>query len=89
MKLFIFDWFGSVSVISLLQLATKAGIPRQSEIRCNYQVASSFLRSLLILAIHILSANGTSKRRISDEDRVYSLLGHSKATAPQQQSLVR
>ena len=49
-------------MISLLQLATRAGIPRQSEIRSNCPVASSFLRLLLILATRILSTNGTSER---------------------------
>ena len=63
-----------MSVISLLQLATRAGIPRQSEIRSNYQVASSFLRSLLILVTPILSTDGTSERCISDQDQEYSLL---------------
>ena len=69
-----------MSVISLLQLATGTGIPRQSEIRSNYQVASSFLRSLLNLVTPILSTDGTFKRRSSDEDQEYSLL-HSEATA--------
>ena len=45
---------------SLLQLATRAGIPRQSEIRSNCRVASSSLHSLLILMIPFLSTNGTS-----------------------------
>ena len=63
-----------MSVTSLLQLATRAGIPRQSEIRSNSPVASSFLRSLLILVTPILSTNGTSERRISDQDQEYSLL---------------
>jgi hypothetical protein len=46
-------------VISLLQLATRAGIPRQSEIRNDYWVASSSLHSLLSLVMSII---GTPER---------------------------
>ena len=42
-----------VSAIDPLQLATRAGIPRQSEIRNDYWVASSSLHSLLSLAMPI------------------------------------
>jgi hypothetical protein len=56
MKLFPFlIGFGSISAISLLQLATRAGIPRQSEIQGDFLVASSSLHSLLTLATRILS----------------------------------
>jgi hypothetical protein len=71
------DWFGSVSAISLLQLATRAGIPRQSEIRNDYWLASFSLHSLLSLVMSILSTYGTSERRIKTE---YSPLAHSEAT---------
>ena len=54
-----------MSVISLLQLATRTGIPHQSEIQSDYQVVSFSLHSLLILVTRILSTNGTSEHPIS------------------------
>ena len=57
MKLSIFDLFGSVGVISLLQLATRTGIPRQSEIQGDFQAASSFLR-LLLKPVSFLALRG-------------------------------
>ena len=70
-----------MSAISLLQLATRTGIPRQSEIRSDYPVASSSLHSLLSLVMPILSTDGTSEWRILDNGE-HSLLAHSEATAP-------
>jgi hypothetical protein len=69
-----------VSVISLLQLAARAGIPRQREIRSNSPVVSSFLHSLLSPVLPLLKTNRYFHSQILRPGEP-SMLAHSEAMA--------